>query len=120
MTMKRILLIEDNPEVRENTSEILSLANYEVLVAENGKIGVDLAQEADACVGEVGEAAGVLALARGRERDEHHMRRAIELEPEAAERRITLGVLLATQSKTAEANAMLTSAPLVGVNRTCT
>ena len=42
--MKRILLIEDNPEVRENTSEILSLANYEVLVAENGKIGVDLAQ----------------------------------------------------------------------------
>lgn len=44
MTMKRILLIEDNPEVRENTSEILSLANYEVLVAENGKIGVDLAQ----------------------------------------------------------------------------
>src|SRR5688500_2594029 len=42
--MKRILLIEDNREVRENTSEILSLANYEVLVAENGKIGVDLAQ----------------------------------------------------------------------------
>lgn len=42
--MKRILLIEDNPEVRENTSEILSLANYEVLVAENGKIGVDIAQ----------------------------------------------------------------------------
>ncbi|HEU5146654.1 MAG TPA: response regulator, partial [Chryseosolibacter sp.] len=42
--MKKILLIEDNPEVRENTSEILSLANYEVLVAENGKIGVDLAQ----------------------------------------------------------------------------
>ena len=42
--MKKILLIEDNPEVRENTSEILSLANYEVLVAENGKIGVDIAQ----------------------------------------------------------------------------
>lgn len=42
--MKRILLIEDNPEVRENTSEILSLANYEVLVAENGRIGVDIAQ----------------------------------------------------------------------------
>jgi len=44
INMKKILLIEDNPEVRENTSEILSLANYEVLVAENGKIGVDLAQ----------------------------------------------------------------------------
>lgn len=42
--MKKILLIEDNPEVRENTSEILSLANYEVLVAENGKVGVDMAQ----------------------------------------------------------------------------
>ena len=42
--MKKILLIEDNAEVRENTSEILSLANYEVLVAENGRIGVDIAQ----------------------------------------------------------------------------
>lgn len=43
--MKKILLIEDNPEVRENTSEILSLANYHVIAAENGKIGVDLAQK---------------------------------------------------------------------------
>src|SRR5690554_6564305 len=42
--MKRILLIEDNPEVRENTSEILSLANYDVIVAPNGKVGVELAQ----------------------------------------------------------------------------
>ncbi len=42
--MKKILLIEDNAEVRENTSEILSLANYEVVVAENGRIGVELAQ----------------------------------------------------------------------------
>src|SRR5690606_3978393 len=42
--MKKILLIEDNAEVRENTSEILTLANYEVLVAENGRVGVDLAQ----------------------------------------------------------------------------
>lgn len=42
--MKKILLIEDNPEVRDNTSEILSLANYQVLVAENGKVGVELAQ----------------------------------------------------------------------------
>lgn len=42
--MKKILLIEDNPEVRENTSEILSLASYEVLVAENGRTGVDIAQ----------------------------------------------------------------------------
>jgi CRP-like cAMP-binding protein/CheY-like chemotaxis protein len=43
--MKKILLIEDNPDVRENTSEILSLANYEIITAENGKIGVDLAQK---------------------------------------------------------------------------
>ncbi len=42
--MKKILLIEDNQEVRENTSEILALANYDVITAENGKIGVDLAQ----------------------------------------------------------------------------
>ncbi|HEU5290469.1 MAG TPA: response regulator [Cyclobacteriaceae bacterium] len=42
--MKKILLIEDNPEVRENTSEILALASYNVVTAENGKIGVELAQ----------------------------------------------------------------------------
>ena len=41
--MKKILLIEDNQEVRENTAEILELANYNVLTAENGKIGVELA-----------------------------------------------------------------------------
>ena len=41
--MKKILLIEDNISVRENTTEILELANYEVLAAENGKIGVELA-----------------------------------------------------------------------------
>ena len=44
--MKRILLIEDNAEMRENTAEILELANYEVDVAEDGKVGVRLAQEA--------------------------------------------------------------------------
>ncbi len=41
--MKTILLIEDNNEVRENTAEILELANYKVLQAENGKIGVEIA-----------------------------------------------------------------------------
>jgi CRP-like cAMP-binding protein len=41
--MKRILLIEDNNEIRENTAEILELDGYEVLTAENGKIGVELA-----------------------------------------------------------------------------
>ncbi len=41
--MKKILIIEDNPEIRENTQEILSLADYSVITAANGKIGVDLA-----------------------------------------------------------------------------
>jgi CheY-like chemotaxis protein len=41
--MKRILLIEDNNEIRENTAEILELDGYEVITAENGKIGVELA-----------------------------------------------------------------------------
>lgn len=42
--MKKILLIEDNMEMRENTAEILDLANYKVFTAENGKEGVRLAQ----------------------------------------------------------------------------
>ncbi|MCB0680356.1 MAG: response regulator [Saprospiraceae bacterium] len=41
--MKRILVIEDNPEVRDNLTEILELSNYKVLAAENGKEGVDIA-----------------------------------------------------------------------------
>ncbi|MDB5190999.1 MAG: response regulator [Segetibacter sp.] len=41
--MKKILIIEDNLEVRENTAEILELSNYEVLTAENGKVGVEIA-----------------------------------------------------------------------------
>ena len=43
--MKTILLIEDNKDVRENTSEILELANYKVVQAENGKQGVEEAQK---------------------------------------------------------------------------
>lgn len=42
--MKKILLIEDHPEIRENTAEILQLAGYEVFTAENGKIGVEQAR----------------------------------------------------------------------------
>jgi DNA-binding response OmpR family regulator len=41
--MKKILVIEDNTEVRENIAEILELSNYEVITAENGKTGVELA-----------------------------------------------------------------------------
>jgi CRP/FNR family cyclic AMP-dependent transcriptional regulator len=43
--MKHLLLIEDNDEIRENTAEILELANYKVVTAENGKIGVEMALE---------------------------------------------------------------------------
>lgn len=39
------MLIEDNFEVRENTSELLELADYTVVTAENGKIGVQKAKE---------------------------------------------------------------------------
>lgn len=41
--MKKILLIEDDSVLRENTAELLELSGYEVVTAANGKIGVDLA-----------------------------------------------------------------------------
>ena len=43
--MKKILLIEDNEAVRENTAEILTLADYNVTTAQNGKEGAELAQK---------------------------------------------------------------------------
>ena len=43
--MKTILLIEDNLEMRENTTEILELNSYKVIAAKNGKEGVELAQK---------------------------------------------------------------------------
>ena len=45
MTKQHILLIEDNNEIRENTAEILELANYSVSTAENGKVGVEIAMK---------------------------------------------------------------------------
>ncbi|MEW6468768.1 MAG: response regulator [Bacteroidota bacterium] len=42
---KKILLIEDNKDMRENTAEILELSNYQVFTAKNGKEGVELAQK---------------------------------------------------------------------------
>ena len=41
--MKTILLIEDNPEIRENTTEILELSGYKVIAADNGREGVEVA-----------------------------------------------------------------------------
>lgn len=43
--MKKILLIEDNDNIRNNTAEILELSNYEVIVAEDGKTGIEKAIE---------------------------------------------------------------------------
>ena len=41
--MKKILVVEDNIEVRENLAEILELSGYEVLAAEDGTVGVEWA-----------------------------------------------------------------------------
>lgn len=40
---KTILVIDDNNDLRENTAEILELAGYKTLTAENGKKGVEVA-----------------------------------------------------------------------------
>lgn len=41
--MSKILIIEDNDDIRENVMEILVLAGYEVFEANNGKTGAELA-----------------------------------------------------------------------------
>ncbi len=43
--MKKILFIEDDTVVRENTAELLELSDYEVVTAANGRIGVELAKK---------------------------------------------------------------------------
>jgi CRP-like cAMP-binding protein/ActR/RegA family two-component response regulator len=43
--MKTILLIEDDADMRENTAEILDLAGYSVITAENGRRGVEEAKK---------------------------------------------------------------------------
>ena len=40
--MARILVIEDDDQFQKTLKEMLSWAGYEVLVASNGKIGVEL------------------------------------------------------------------------------
>ncbi|NJB72175.1 DNA-binding response OmpR family regulator [Saonia flava] len=41
--MKKILLIEDDLSLRENTAELLELSGYEVITAPNGKVGIETA-----------------------------------------------------------------------------
>lgn len=43
--MHKVLLIEDDTAVRENTAEIIELSGYDVITAPNGKIGVSKAKE---------------------------------------------------------------------------
>jgi CheY-like chemotaxis protein len=42
--MKRILVIEDEPEMRRNITALLRFKEYEPIPAENGKVGVELAR----------------------------------------------------------------------------
>lgn len=43
--MKTILVIEDNEDIRENVTEILTLSDYNVISAPNGKEGIESAQK---------------------------------------------------------------------------
>ncbi len=43
--MKKILLIEDNPNVLQNTSRMLQAEGYMVITANNGRQGLDMAQQ---------------------------------------------------------------------------
>jgi CheY-like chemotaxis protein len=43
--MKTVLIIEDNLEIRENTTEILELGGFKVVGAENGKEGIAIAKD---------------------------------------------------------------------------
>jgi CheY-like chemotaxis protein len=43
--MTKILVIEDNNALRENTAELLELSDFQVLTAHNGVQGVELALE---------------------------------------------------------------------------
>jgi two-component system, sensor histidine kinase and response regulator len=43
--MKTILIIEDEPQIRNNIQELLYLSDFDTLVAENGLQGLELAQD---------------------------------------------------------------------------
>jgi DNA-binding response OmpR family regulator len=43
--MKTILVIEDNKDILENLTEYLEMEGYQILAANNGKRGVELARE---------------------------------------------------------------------------
>src|ERR1700751_3834620 len=43
--MKKILVIEDEPEMRRNLTTVLRLEQFRALPAENGRIGIELAKK---------------------------------------------------------------------------
>ena len=43
--MKKILVIEDEPEMRRNLTTVLRLEQFHALPAENGRIGIELAKK---------------------------------------------------------------------------
>lgn len=43
--MKKVLIIEDNEAVRENTAELLAISNYDVVTAANGQAGFEQAKK---------------------------------------------------------------------------
>src|SRR5664279_1245194 len=45
LPMKKILIIEDDMAIRENTAELLELNKYNVFTAENGHKGFELAKK---------------------------------------------------------------------------
>ncbi len=75
--MKSVLVIDDNPDIRENTAEILDLAGYKTFTAENGKNGVEVAlkERPDVIVCDIMmpdlDGYGVLHLLRKNESTQH-------------------------------------------------
>ena len=43
--MTKILVIEDEPDIRDSLEQVLKFEGYEVIIANNGKIGVNMAKE---------------------------------------------------------------------------
>jgi DNA-binding response OmpR family regulator len=43
--MKKILVIEDEPEMRRNIAALLRFTEYEAIAAENGRLGLELARQ---------------------------------------------------------------------------
>lgn len=74
---KKILVIEDNNDIRENTAEILELAGYGAYTAENGKKGVEMAikEQPDIIICDIMmpelDGYGVLHLLRKNENTQH-------------------------------------------------